>query len=153
MEDNILKVGDMAPEFKGIGSDEKEHSLSDYRGKRVILYFYPKDNTPGCSLEAQDFKEYNEKFLDKNTVIIGVSRDTVKSHNKFIEKYELPFLLISDGSEEICNLYGVMKEKNMFGKKVFGIERSTFIIDEDGKIIDLYRKVKVKGHVEEIFNK
>ncbi|MGL4875255.1 MAG: peroxiredoxin [Clostridium sp.] len=153
MENNILEIGNLAPDFKGLGSDEKEHSLSDYRGKKIILYFYPKDNTPGCSVEAQDFKEYNEKFIDKNTVIIGVSRDTVKSHNRFIEKYELPFLLISDESQEICNLYGVMKEKNMFGKKVFGIERSTFIIDEEGKIKDIYRKVKVKGHVEEIFNK
>ncbi|MGL4850742.1 MAG: peroxiredoxin [Clostridium sp.] len=153
MENNILEIGNLAPDFKGIGSDEKEHSLSDYRGKNVILYFYPKDNTPGCTIEARDFKEYNEKFIDKNTVIIGVSRDTIKSHNRFIEKYELPFLLISDESQEICNLYGVMKEKNMFGKKVFGIERSTFIIDEEGKIKDIYRKVKVKGHVEEIFNK
>ena len=103
--------------------------------------------------QAQDFKKYNEQFIDKNTIIIGVSRDSLKSHNKFIEKYELPFLLISDESEEVCNLYGVMKEKNMFGKKVFGIERSTFIIDEEGKIVDIYRKVKVKGHVEELLNK
>lgn len=153
MENKILEIGNMAPQFKAMGSDEKEHKLSDYRGKRVILYFYPKDNTPGCSLEAQDFKKYNEQFIDKNTVIIGVSRDSLKSHNKFIEKYELPFLLISDESEEVCNLYGVMKVKNMFGKKVFGIERSTFIIDEEGKIVDIYRKVKVKGHVEELLNK
>lgn len=98
MENKILEIGNMAPQFKAMGSDEKEHKLSDYRGKRVILYFYPKDNTPGCSLEAQDFKKYNEQFIDKNTVIIGVSRDSLKSHNKFIEKYELPFLLISDES-------------------------------------------------------
>lgn len=153
MENNILEIGQIAPNFTAKGADEKEYRLSDFRGKRVILYFYPKDNTPGCSLEAGDFKEYNKKFIEKNTVIIGVSRDSIKAHNKFIEKYELPFLLISDESEEVCNLYGVMKEKMMFGKKVFGIERSTFIIDEEGKIIDIYRKVKVKGHVEAIYNK
>lgn len=153
MENNILEIGQIAPDFIAKGADEKEYRLSDFKGKKVILYFYPKDNTPGCSLEAQDFKEYNKQFIEKNTVIIGVSRDSIKSHNKFIEKYELPFLLISDENEEVCNLYGVMKEKMMFGKKVFGIERSTFVIDEEGKIIDIYRKVKVKGHVEAIYNK
>ncbi|WP_423754319.1 peroxiredoxin [Clostridium baratii] len=140
----------MAPDFNLMGSDNKEHKLSDYRGKGVILYFYPKDNTPGCSLEAQDFKNYHQKFLDNNTVILGVSRDSLKSHDKFITKYELPFVLLSDENEEVCKLYEVLKEKNMFGKKVFGIERSTFIIDEEGKIKDIYRKVKVKGHVESL---
>ncbi|MGL4570627.1 MAG: peroxiredoxin [Clostridium sp.] len=140
----------MAPDFTLIGSDNKEHKLSDYKGKKVILYFYPKDNTPGCSLEAQDFKKYNEKFLDDNTVILGVSRDSLKAHDKFITKYDLPFILLSDENEEVCKLYNVLKEKNMFGKKVFGIERSTFVIDKDGKIEDIYRKVKVKGHVESL---
>ncbi|WP_442878512.1 peroxiredoxin [Clostridium sp.] len=140
----------MAPDFTLTGSDNKEHKLSDYRGKKVILYFYPKDNTPGCSLEAQDFKRYNEKFLDDNTVILGVSRDSLKAHDKFITKYDLPFVLLSDENEEVCKLYNVLKEKNMFGKKVFGIERSTFVIDKDGKIEDIYRKVKVKGHVESL---
>nr|WP_054199989.1 peroxiredoxin [Clostridium baratii] len=150
MENKQLEIGMMAPDFTLIGSDNKEHKLSDYRGKRVILYFYPKDNTPGCSLEAQDFKNYHQKFLDNNTVILGVSRDSLKSHDKFITKYDLPFVLLSDENEEVCKLYDVLKEKNMFGKKVFGIERSTFIINEEGKIKDIYRKVKVKGHVESL---
>lgn len=145
-----LKSGEKAPNFTLMGSDNKEHSLSDYTGKRVILYFYPKDNTPGCSLEAQDFKNYYEKFTDNNTVVIGISRDSLKSHEKFIQKYDLPFLLLSDENEEVCNLYNVLKEKNMFGKKVFGIERSTFVIDSNGIIEDIYRKVKVKGHVESL---
>ena len=150
MENKSLEKGMIAPDFTLMGSDNKEHKLSDYRGKRVILYFYPKDNTPGCSLEAQDFKNYNQKFIDNNTVILGVSRDSLKSHDKFITKYDLPFILLSDENEEVCKLYGVLKEKNMFGKKVFGIERSTFVIDKDGKIEDVYRKVKVKGHVESL---
>lgn len=145
-----LIVGMIAPEFKLMGSDNKEHSLKDYKGKRVILYFYPKDNTPGCSLEAQDFKNHYESFIDNNTVVLGVSRDNLKSHEKFINKYELPFVLLSDEDEVVCRLYDVLKEKNMFGKKVFGIERSTFVVDEEGKIIDIYRKVKVKGHVESL---
>lgn len=150
MENKVLEVGMMAPDFSLMGSDGKEHKLSDYKGKRVILYFYPKDNTPGCSLEAQDFKAHHEAFLNKNTVILGVSRDALKSHDKFITKYDLPFILLSDENEEVCKLYDVLKEKNMFGKKVFGIERSTFVIDEDGKIQDIFRKVKVKGHVESL---
>ncbi|MEG1001841.1 MAG: peroxiredoxin [Clostridium sp.] len=150
MNIEVLEKGMMAPDFTLTGSDNKEHKLSDYRGKKVILYFYPKDNTPGCSLEAQDFKRYNEKFLDDNTVILGVSRDSLKAHDKFITKYDLPFVLLSDENEEVCKLYNVLKEKNMFGKKVFGIERSTFVIDKDGKIEDIYRKVKVKGHVESL---
>lgn len=146
----ILEKGIEAPDFTLVGSDNKEHKLSDYKGKKVILYFYPKDNTQGCSLEAQDFKNYHQQFLDNNTVILGVSRDSLKSHEKFITKYELPFVLLSDTSEEVCKLYDVIKEKNMFGKKGFGIERSTFIIDENGIIEDVYRKVKVKGHVESL---
>ena len=150
MENKSLEKGMIAPDFSLIGSANKEHKLSDYRGRRVILYFYPKDNTPGCSLEAQDFKNHYQKFLDNNTVILGVSRDSLKSHDKFITKYDLPFILLSDENEEVCKLYDVLKEKNMFGKKVFGIERSTFVIDKDGKIEDIYRKVKVKGHVESL---
>ncbi|MCQ2027205.1 peroxiredoxin, partial [Clostridium butyricum] len=126
------------------------HKLSDYINKKVILYFYPKDNTPGCSREAQDFKESIKDFTDNNTIIIGISRDSIKSHDKFIEKYDLPFLLLSDEEETVCNLYGVLKEKTMFGKKCFGIERSTFLIDENGIIKKIYRKVKVAGHVDEL---
>ena len=149
MEDLVLNEGMKAPDFTLVGSDKKEHKLSDYLGKKVILYFYPKDNTPGCSTEAQDFKNSIDEFKEKDTVIIGVSRDSLKSHDKFIEKYDLPFLLLSDENEVVCNLYGVLKEKKtMFGKKSIGIERSTFLIDEKGIIVKAYRKVKVAGHVD-----
>ncbi|EHJ01597.1 alkyl hydroperoxide reductase/ Thiol specific antioxidant/ Mal allergen [Clostridium sp. DL-VIII] len=150
MENTILKEGLKAPDFTLIGSDKKEHKLSDYLTKKIILYFYPKDNTPGCSQEAQDFKDAIEEFNSKNTVILGISRDSLKSHDKFIAKYDLPFILLSDEDETVCNLYGVLKEKNMFGKKSIGVERSTFLINEDGIITKVYRKVKVPGHVENL---
>lgn len=150
MENLILKEGMKAPDFTLMGSDKKEHKLSDYLNKKVILYFYPKDNTPGCSQEAQDFKNAIEEFNKKDTIIIGVSRDSLKSHDKFIAKYQLPFLLLSDEEEVVCNLYGVLKEKTMFGKKCFGIERSTFVINEDGIITNIFRKVKVSGHVKNL---
>ncbi|KHD15887.1 peroxiredoxin [Clostridium butyricum] len=150
MKELLIEEGLKAPDFKLLGSDKKEHRLSDYINKKVILYFYPKDNTPGCSREAQDFKESIKDFTDNNTIIIGISRDSIKSHDKFIEKYDLPFLLLSDEEETVCNLYGVLKEKTMFGKKCFGIERSTFLIDENGIIKKIYRKVKVAGHVDEL---
>lgn len=150
MENLIIKEGNLAPDFELIGSDNKMHKLSDYRGKKVILYFYPKDNTPGCTIEAGDFRDANDTLSDLNTVILGISRDSLKAHDKFITKLGLPFILLSDENEELCNLYGVLKEKNMFGKKVFGIERSTFIINEEGILVKEYRKVKVPGHVEEV---
>lgn len=148
MEDLILKEGMKAPDFTLIGSDKTEHKLSDYLNKKVILYFYPKDNTAACSQEAQDFRDTIINFDKQNTVILGISRDSLKSHDKFIAKYNLPFILLSDEEETVCNLYGVLKEKTMFGKKCYGIERSTFVINEDGVIIKIYRKVKVPGHVE-----
>lgn len=150
MESLILEEGMKAPDFALVGSDKKEHKLSDYLNKKVILYFYPKDNTPGCSQEAQDFKNALDDFDTQNAVILGVSRDSLTSHDKFIAKYELPFILLSDEKEEVCNLYGVLKEKNMFGKKSIGIERSTFVIDENGIISKIYRKVKVTGHIEQL---
>ena len=150
MESLTLEEGMKAPDFTLVGSDKKEHKLSDYLNKKVILYFYPKDNTPGCSQEAQDFKNALDDFDTQNAVILGVSRDSLTSHDKFITKYELPFILLSDEKEEVCNLYGVLKEKNMFGKKSIGIERSTFVIDENGIISKIYRKVKVTGHIEQL---
>ena len=150
METFILKEGQKAPDFTLMGSDKKEHKLSDYLSKKVILYFYPKDNTAACSQEAQDFKNSIKEFNEKDTIIIGISRDSIKSHDKFIAKYDLTFLLLSDEEELVCNLYGVLKEKTMFGKKCFGIERSTFIINEEGIITNIYRKVKVPGHVENL---
>lgn len=150
MENTILIEGMQAPNFTLMGSDHKEHTLSDYKGKKVILYFYPRDNTPGCSKEAQAFKEQFEHFNQENAVILGVSRDTIASHEKFIAKYELPFVLLSDREEIVCNLYDVIKEKNMCGRVGFGIERSTFIINENGILTSIYRKIKVAGHVDTV---
>ncbi len=142
--------GKAAPDFTLPGSDGKDHSLKDYKGKKVILYFYPKDNTPGCTREAIAFKENTEALEKSNAVIIGISRDSIASHDRFIQKFDLPFVLLSDENSKACELYGVLKEKNMFGKKSIGIERSTFIIDEKGILIKEYRKVKVDPHIGEI---
>ncbi len=147
-----MEIGNLAPDFTLMGSDGKEHKLSDYRGKKVILYFYPKDNTPGCTTEACDFRDNINKINTLNAVVLGVSKDNLNSHNKFIEKFNLPFVLLSDEDKVVCDLYDVIKEKNMYGKKVLGIERSTFIIDENGILIKEFRKVKVKGHIEEVLN-
>lgn len=146
----MIQINSVVPNFTLIGSDKKEHSLKDYLGKKVVLYFYPRDNTPGCSTEACDFRDNNSTIEDMNAIVIGVSRDSLKSHDKFIEKFNLPFLLLSDENETVCNLFEVIKEKNMYGKKVMGIERSTFIINEEGILVKEYRKVKVKGHVESV---
>ena len=147
-----MEIGNLAPDFSLMGSDGKEHKLSDYKGKKVILYFYPKDNTPGCTTEACDFRDNIKEISNLNAVVLGISKDNLTSHNKFIEKFNLPFLLLSDEEKAVCALYDVIKEKNMYGKKVLGIERSTFIIDESGNLIKEFRKVKVKGHIEEILN-
>lgn len=146
----MFTVGELAPDFTLLGSDNKEHKLSDFRGKKVILYFYPKDNTPGCTTEACDFRDNHTTILDKNTIVIGISKDNLSSHDKFINKFSLPFLLLSDEDKAVCSLYDVIKEKNMYGKKVLGIERSTFLIDENGILINEFRKVKVKGHIDAI---
>lgn len=146
----MIEINCAVPDFTLMGSDNQEHKLSQYRGKKVILYFYPRDNTPGCSTEACNFRDSNDLFINKNAIIIGISRDSLKSHTKFIEKFNLPFILLSDEKEEVCNLFNVIKEKNMYGKKVFGIERSTFIINEEGILVKEYRKVKVKYHVSTV---
>ena len=139
----MLTIGNLAPDFTLMGSDNKEHKLSDFRGKKVILYFYPKDNTPGCTTEACDFRDNITTISNKNAIVIGIRKDSLKAHDKFITKFELPFLLLSDEEKVVCELYDVIKEKNMYGKKVLGIERSTFIIDEEGILVKEYRKVKV----------
>ena len=124
--------------------------LSDFLGKRVVLYFYPKDNTPGCTQEACDFRDNFERLTAKNVVVLGVSKDSIKKHEGFVAKQKLPFLLLSDENSDVCEKYGVWNEKINFGKKYFGIIRSTFLIDEKGEIIKEWRKVKVEGHVDEI---
>ncbi|MDO5794043.1 MAG: thioredoxin-dependent thiol peroxidase [Turicibacter sp.] len=150
MEPIILTEGMEAPNFTLMGSDHQQHSLRDYRGRKVVLYFYPRDNTPGCTNQAKAFRDAIESFKAQNAVILGISRDTITSHEKFSTKHELPFLLLSDTDETVCNLYGVLKEKNMYGKKAIGIERSTFLIDETGIITKIYRKVKVAGHIDDV---
>jgi thioredoxin-dependent peroxiredoxin len=145
----VINEGDIAPDFTLFSCEGSEVALSDFRGKNVVLYFYPKDNTPGCTTEACDFRDAHEEFASLNAVIMGVSRDSAASHRKFGDKYELPFLLLSDTEETVCKLYDVLKEKKMFGKTGIGIERSTFIIDTEGKVVKVYRKVKVKDHVRE----
>jgi peroxiredoxin Q/BCP len=143
-------IGKPAPDFNLPTMDNEQLKSSDLIGKNVVLYFYPKDDTPGCTLEAQDFRDNIAKFKKLNTVILGVSRDSIKSHEKFRDKYCLPFDLISDENETLCQAYDVMKMKNMYGKQVRGIERSTFLIDSEGLLRKEWRKVKVEGHVTEI---
>lgn len=150
MSNTILEEGMKAPNFTLMGSDEKEHSLSDYLGRKVILYFYPRDNTPGCSREAEAFRDAFETLDAQNAVILGISRDTIASHNKFIAKYNLPFVLLSDRDETVCKLYDVLKEKTMYGRTSIGVERSTFLINEEGVLTKIYRKVKVAGHVDDV---
>lgn len=142
-------VGDLAPELELPSNNGKAVKLSDFRGKNVVLYFYPKDLTPGCTTEACDFRDHHEQFKSVNAVIIGVSPDPISRHQTFIEKHGLPFHLLADVDHKAAESFGVWKLKKNFGKEYMGIERSTFIIDEHGYIIKEWRKVKVKGHVEE----
>lgn len=145
-----MKIGDKVKNFKLPVTGDAEIKLGDLKGKNVILYFYPKDSTPGCTQEGLDFKTHYRKFTSRNTLIYGVSRDSIKSHENFKSKQGFPFQLISDADEELCQMFDVIKMKNMYGKKVRGIERSTFLIDDKGKLHQEWRKVKVKGHVEEV---
>lgn len=145
-----VKVGKKVPDFKLPATGDQEIRLSDLKGQKVVLYFYPKDNTPGCTTEGQGFRDNIRKFRNQNAVILGVSRDSLTSHEKFKEKQCFPFDLLSDSDEKLCKMFDVIKEKNMYGKKVMGIERSTFLIDEDGVLRQEWRKVKVDGHVEEV---
>jgi thioredoxin-dependent peroxiredoxin len=145
-----LEIGNKAPLFALKNEKNEEISLADLKGKNVVLYFYPKDDTPGCTIEAQDFTKKFKDFEKLNTIILGVSKDNCASHNKFIEKYKLSFSLLVDEEVELCNKYGVIKEKSMFGKKYLGIDRSTFLINKMGKISQIWRSVKVKGHVDEV---
>lgn len=146
----MLVVGKKAPAFKLPDSTGNKISLNDFKGKKIILYFYPKDMTPGCTQEACDFRDAFPDFRKLNTIIIGISADSMTSHQKFTDKYSLPFILLSDESKEVLEKYDVWKEKSLYGKKYMGIERTTFVIDEQGKILNVFSKVKVTGHVEEV---
>ena len=144
------KIGAKAPTFKGECTGIGMVDLSELKGKKVILYFYPKDNTPGCTTEGQNFRDLYKKFVKENTLIFGLSRESIKSHLNFKSKQSFPFELISDSEEKICKQYNVIKEKSMYGRKYMGIERSTFLINEQGKLVKEWRRVKIPGHVEEV---
>ena len=148
-----LVVGDKAPDFT-LPTDTENQSvtLSHLQGKKVVLYFYPKDSTPGCTKEACDFRDNFSEFKKHNVDILGISRDSLKSHKKFKEKYSLPFQLLIDEKGDVCEAYGIINKKSLFGKTFLGIQRSTFLIDEKGIIRAIWRKVKVPGHVEQILN-
>ena len=147
-----VKVGNKVPAFSLPATGSKTVRLSDLRGKNVVLYFYPKDSTPGCTLEGQNFRDNIRKFRARDTVIFGVSRDSLKSHEKFREIQCFPFDLLSDEDEKLCRTFDVIREKNMYGKKVMGIERSTFLIDKEGILRQEWRKVKIDGHVDAVLN-
>lgn len=147
---STAQLGKVVPALKLPATGDKIIDIKSLRGKNIVIYFYPKDSTPGCTTEGQDFAANHAKFKRQNTVILGVSRDSIKSHEKFREKYNFPFDLLSDEDEKACGIFDVIKEKNMYGKKYMGIERSTFLIDEKGKLRQEWRKVKVKEHVAEV---
>ena len=146
----MLNIGDTAPDFTLSDQFGEIHQLSDYRGKKVVLYFYPKDDTPGCTKEACGFRDNFQEYRKRKMVVLGVSKDSTKSHVKFSEKYSLPFTLLSDDNNEVSQAYGVWGLKKFMGKEYYGINRMTFIIDEDGKILRIYEKVKPENHAEEI---
>lgn len=143
-------IGKMAPDFDLPATGGTDVKLSSLKGERVVLYFYPKDATPGCTTEGEDFRDLHTKFRRRKTRVFGVSRDSLTSHERFKEKYGFPFDLISDTDGKVCKAYEVIKEKNMYGRKVLGIERSTFLIDETGVLRREWRKVKVDGHAQEV---
>lgn len=145
-----LKEGDKAPDFTGIDQNENTISLSDYKGKKLILFFYPKDNTPGCTAEACNLRDNFEDLKAKGYELLGVSPDSAKKHQNFIKKHDLPFPLLADTEKEVLNTYEVWGEKQFMGKTYDGVHRTTFIIDEEGKIEKVFKKVKTKAHTEQI---
>ena len=147
-----LKEGDKAPDFQGIDQNEKTISLSDYKGKKLILYFYPKDDTPGCTAEACNLRDNFSVLKKEGFELLGVSPDNPKKHKKFIDKYSLPFPLIADTEKEILNAYGVWGPKKFMGREYDGVHRTTFVIDEEGKIEKIITKVNTKAHAEQILN-
>ncbi len=143
-------IGKPVPDFELPATGEQSISLAGLQGKNIVLYFYPKDSTPGCTLEGQNFRDLHDRFTTLNTVILGVSRDGIKAHENFKAKQSFPFDLLSDKEETLCRLFDVMKPKKLYGKEFIGVERSTFLIDKEGVLKAEWRKVKVKGHVDEV---
>jgi len=145
-----VKIGNPAPQFESKDQDGKTVKLSDYKGKKVVLYFYPKDDTPGCTAEACNLRDNYQRFIDQGYEILGISSDDEKSHRKFIDKYDLPFRLIADTDKTIHEKYGTWIEKSMYGRKYMGTARTTFVIDENGSISDIIEKVNTKQHTDQI---
>ena len=145
-------TGKKMPKFKANATSEKEISSADFENKNLVIYFYPKDSTPGCTTESQDFRDLYKKFLKHDTEIIGVSRDSLKSHENFKSKQSLPFELLSDPDEKVCKAFDVIKLKSMYGREYLGVDRSTFLINKDKKIVKEWRGVKVKGHADEVLD-
>ena len=148
----VATLNRVVADFKSDATGNKQLRLKDFRGQNVVLYFYPKDSTPGCTLEGQDFRDLHSKFKRQKTVILGVSRDSIAAHEKFREKQKLPFDLLSDADEKLCAEFDVIREKTLYGRKFMGIERSTFLIDASGTLWREWRKVKVKGHAAEVLD-
>lgn len=143
-------MGDKAPDLKLLSDEGREVQLSDFREKKVLLYFYPKDDTPGCTKEACSFRDGLDDIRRRGAIVLGISIDSIDSHKKFRDKYQLNFPLLSDANKEVVQAYGVWKERSMYGRKFMGTERPTFVIDEEGKIVRIFPKVKVEGHLEEV---
>ena len=148
-----LKIGDQAPDFKLLDQNNNEVTLAGLKGKKVIIYFYPKDDTPGCTSEACNFRDNYQYWMNKGYTIIGISPDSIGSHQKFIKKYELPFTLLSDPEKEVIKTYGAWGLKKLYGKEYEGLIRSTFVVNEEGKIEEIFGKVKTKEHTEQIIKK
>lgn len=148
----MVEVSQVVPDFELSANGDRTISIQTLRGKNVVIYFYPKDNTKGCTTESVDFKDHYAAFEAANCEILGVSRDSVRSHENFVKKYDFPFALLSDSDEKLCNIFDVIKEKSMYGKTYLGIERSTFVLDPQGRLVKAWRKVKVKGHVAEVLS-
>jgi thioredoxin-dependent peroxiredoxin len=145
-----MQIHDKAPQFTLPDQDGKDISLKDFKGKTVVLFFYPKADTPGCTIEACGFRDAYKKLQKAGVVVLGISADSSAAQKKFEDKYELPYTLLADTDKKVCNAYGVIKEKNMYGKKVMGIARTTFVIGPDGKIVHIFNNVKADGHAEEV---
>jgi peroxiredoxin Q/BCP len=147
-----LQIGDQAPDFTLLSDNNEKVSLHDFRGKKVLIYFYPKDNTPGCTKQACDFRDALPDFVTNDIIVLGISKDNVARHQKFKKQHQLPFPLLADENGEICTAYEVMSKKSLFGRTFLGIQRSTFLIDENGIIRAIWRKVKVPGHVQQVLD-
>ena len=147
-----LTIGDHAPDFTLLSDKNETVALKNFRGKNVVLYFYPKDNTPGCTQEACDFRDELSQFAKLNAEIIGISKDSPDRHTKFKQKYSLPFTLLADTNGDVCEAYGIINKKSMFGRTFLGIQRSTFLIDEEGIIRAIWRKVKVTNHTQQVLD-